>query len=70
MKYSIRPFIYNTGENMVMFLSEIQQLSLSETQDIIDSCHAVVNDKNKELWWGMACFGLNDAKGNFSAYLQ
>lgn len=62
IKYSIKPFIYNTNETLAMFLSEIHQLNLSEIQDIIDSCDAAMNDENEELYWGWNVSSLDMKK--------
>jgi hypothetical protein len=38
MKYQIRPFIYNTDTDLVIFFTELHQMSTNEIQDGIDSC--------------------------------
>jgi hypothetical protein len=52
MNYTIKPYIQNNDANLVMFLTEIHQQSLSELQDIVESCENVMNNKGKELYWG------------------
>ena len=53
MKYSIKPFIYNTDKNLVLFFTEIHQMDLSQIKDGVDSCILVMNGEHEELWWGL-----------------
>jgi hypothetical protein len=52
MKYSIKPYIHNTDENLRLFFTEIHQMDISEIQDGIDSCFGVMNNEDPELSWG------------------
>jgi hypothetical protein len=51
MKYSIRPFIYNTEEKYTTFLSEIHNLSIAELNHVIEDFYAVMNGMHDELSW-------------------
>lgn len=51
MKYSVRPYIYNTEEKYTTFLSEIHQLSFSELNDIIENLYGVRNGSHETSDW-------------------
>ena len=59
MKYSIKPFIYNTDKEYTTFLHDIHQLSIIELNDLIEYCHAVMNGKHDELYWKSHASGLH-----------
>jgi len=63
IKYYIKPRLYLVDQNLWIFSDEIHQLSLSELQDIIDSCEDVmINKDDKELYWGWHVSSLDMKK--------
>lgn len=62
MKYSIKPYIHSPEEKYRLLLIELNQLNISEINDIIDSCNLAMNGTHDELYWGWHISSLDMRK--------
>ncbi len=58
MKYSIKPFIYNTDKEYATFLHNIHLLHITELNGLIENCYKVINSIYHELHWQSRTSGL------------
>lgn len=52
MEFYIKPTLYLVDQKFWTLSGELNDLSLAELQDIIDSCFYVINNEGQELYWG------------------
>jgi hypothetical protein len=54
--------MYSPEERYRLLLIELNQLDISEINDIIDSCNLVMNSTHDELYWGWHISSLDMRK--------
>lgn len=64
MRYQIRPYIHNEDSDLVMFFTELHQMTPSEIQDGINTCNIAINEGKSGFSWGLEVFELLIEKEN------